>query len=75
MKNILVAVIIARLIFLNLCHGITGHLINNVPEMPLVVSDKVQEFSKTKEAVALLRQLRAWSDVQKVNEKNPCAWL
>jgi len=43
-----------------------GHLINNVPEMPLVVSDKVQEFSKTKEAVALLRQLRAWSDVQKV---------
>merc|ERR1712116_52117 len=43
-----------------------GHLINNVPEMPLVVSDKVQEFSKTKEAVALMRRLRAWSDVQKV---------
>jgi len=43
-----------------------GHLINEVPEMPLVVSDKVQEFSKTKEAVALLRRLRAWSDVQKV---------
>jgi len=43
-----------------------GHLINEVPEMPLVVSDKVQEFTKTKEAVALLRRLRAWSDVQKV---------
>nr|CAG4642594.1 EOG090X0822 [Evadne anonyx] len=43
-----------------------GHIINEVPEMPLVVSDKVQEFSKTKEAVALLRRLRAWSDVQKV---------
>ena len=41
-------------------------MINEVPEMPLVVSDKVQEFSKTKEAVALLRKLRAWSDVQKV---------
>merc|ERR1712189_171593 len=43
-----------------------GHMINEVPEMPLVVSDKVQEYSKTKEAVALLRKLRAWSDVQKV---------
>merc|ERR1712189_97392 len=43
-----------------------GHMINEVPEMPLVVSDKVQEYSKTKEAVALLRRLRAWSDVQKV---------
>merc|ERR1711973_442974 len=43
-----------------------GHLINEVPEMPLVVSDKVQEYSKTKEAVALMRRLRAWSDVQKV---------
>merc|ERR1711926_73562 len=36
-----------------------GHLINEVPEMPLVVSDKVQEYSKTKEAVALMRRLRA----------------
>jgi len=43
-----------------------GHLINEVPEMPLVVTDKVQEFTKTKEAVGLLRRLRAWSDVQKV---------
>merc|ERR1712137_251778 len=42
-----------------------GHLINEVPEMPLVVSDKVQEYSKTKEAVALMRRLRAWSDVQR----------
>jgi len=41
-------------------------LINEVPEMPLVVTDKVQEFTKTKEAVGLLRRLRAWSDVQKV---------
>nr|SVE76453.1 EOG090X0822 [Daphnia longispina] len=43
-----------------------GHLINDVPEMPLVVSDKVQEYSKTKQAVLLLRRLRAWNDVQKV---------
>jgi large subunit ribosomal protein L4e len=43
-----------------------GHLINDVPEMPLVVSDKVQEYNKTKQAVVLLRRLRAWTDVQKV---------
>nr|SVE75193.1 EOG090X0822 [Daphnia dolichocephala] len=43
-----------------------GHLINDIPEMPLVVADKVQEYSKTKQAVALLRRLRAWTDVQKV---------
>nr|SVE74251.1 EOG090X0822 [Daphnia barbata] len=43
-----------------------GHLINDVPEMPLVVTDKVQEYNKTKQAVALLRRLRAWTDVQKV---------
>lgn len=43
-----------------------GHLINDIPEMPLVVSDKVQEYNKTKQAVVLLRRLRAWTDVQKV---------
>nr|CAG4643290.1 EOG090X0822 [Ilyocryptus agilis] len=43
-----------------------GHMINEVPEMPLVVSDKVQEYKKTKQAVVLLRRLRAWTDVQKV---------
>jgi large subunit ribosomal protein L4e len=41
-------------------------LINDVPEFPLVVSDKVQEYNKTKQAVVLLRRLRAWTDVQKV---------
>ena len=50
---------------------LTGHLINDVPEMPLVVSDKVQEYTKTKQAVVLLRRLRAWADVSKVN-LTPC---
>ena len=35
--------------------------------MPLVVSDKVQEYTKTKQAVVLLRNLRAWTDIKKVN--------
>lgn len=45
---------------------ISGHMIQDVPEFPLVVSDKIQEYSKTKQAVAFLRLIRAWNDIQKV---------
>ena len=44
----------------------SGHRIEETPELPLVVSDKVQELKKTKEAVGVLRKLKAWSDVEKV---------
>jgi len=43
-----------------------GHVINEIPEVPLVVNDKVEEFKKTKEAVVFLRRLRAWADIEKV---------
>jgi len=43
-----------------------GHIIDGVSEFPLVVSDEAQKLTKTKQAVSLLRRLRAWSDVQKV---------
>jgi len=43
-----------------------GHVINDIPEVPLVVSDKVQSFQKTKDAVVFLRRIRAWADIQKV---------
>lgn len=43
-----------------------GHVIDQIPELPLVVSDKVQELTKTKQAVSFLRRIRAWGDVQKV---------
>merc|ERR1712133_294445 len=43
-----------------------GHKIENVPEIPLVVSDKVQAFKKTKEAVVLLKRLKAYEDIKKV---------
>jgi len=43
-----------------------GHMIQEIPEVPLVVSDKVQEYSKTKQAVTLLKRLKAWNDIQKV---------
>ena len=45
-----------------------GHVIDQVPELPLVVSDKVQELTKTKQAVQFLRRVKAWSDIQKVGQ-------
>lgn len=43
-----------------------GHAIEQVPEFPLVVSDKIQEYNKTKEAVKFLRSIKAWADIEKV---------
>merc|ERR1712121_587333 len=43
-----------------------GHRIEEIPEVPLVVSDKVEEIKKTKEAVQVLKKLKAWSDIEKV---------
>jgi len=43
-----------------------GHRIEETPEVPLVISDKIQEVKKTKEAVAVLRKVKAWSDIEKV---------
>jgi len=43
-----------------------GHVVDQVPELPFVVSDKVQEFSKTKQAVIFLRRCKVWGDIQKV---------
>lgn len=42
-----------------------GHSIDSVPEVPLVLSDKVEEVKKTKEAVKILRKLNAWSDIER----------
>uniref|UniRef100_H2YDJ0 Large ribosomal subunit protein uL4 C-terminal domain-containing protein n=1 Tax=Ciona savignyi TaxID=51511 RepID=H2YDJ0_CIOSA len=42
------------------------HKIDQTPEIPLVVEDKVQQFKKTKEAVVLLKKLKAWDDIKKV---------
>lgn len=44
----------------------TGHVIDGISEVPLVVSDKVQEYTKTKQAVIFLRRVKAWADVEKV---------
>ena len=38
---------------------------NGLFQVPFVVSDKTQGFSKTKEAVEFLRRNKAWADVAK----------
>jgi len=43
-----------------------GHKIEGISEVPLVVDDKIESLQKTKDAVALLRRLKAWPDVEKV---------
>jgi len=43
-----------------------GHAIEKINEVPLVVSDKIQDYQKTKQAVALLKKINAWHDVDKV---------
>lgn len=44
-----------------------GHRIEEIPELPLVVEDKVESYKKTKEAVLLLKKLKAWNDIKKVS--------
>lgn len=44
-----------------------GHRIEEIEEVPLVVSNAAESFKKTKEAVALLTALGAYADVQKVS--------
>ena len=45
---------------------VVGHRIEQIPEVPLVLEDKVQEVKKTKEAVTVLRKLNVWPDIEKV---------
>lgn len=48
-----------------------GHRIDETPEIPLVVDDGIQTLKKTKEAVAALKALGAYVDVQKaIDSKN-----
>lgn len=43
-----------------------GHQIDEVPEMPLVISDAANKIEKTKEAVALLKALGCGAELEKV---------
>jgi len=43
-----------------------GHRIGETPEGPLIVSSAVESFTKTKQAMGLLKTLGAYADVEKV---------
>jgi len=43
-----------------------GHRISNIPNLPLVIEDKVEGVEKTKDAVALLKRFGAYEDVERV---------
>ena len=43
-----------------------GHLVSKVPELPLVVDDKLDNYEKTKDAVEFLKRFGAYDDVLKV---------
>ncbi|CAG7834870.1 unnamed protein product [Allacma fusca] len=43
-----------------------GHLIQETSEVPLIVTDNIQQYDKTKQAVTFLRRLKIWNDIQKV---------
>lgn len=45
-----------------------GHKIERIPEVPLVLDDKVQEIKKTKEAVQVLRKFKLWDEIEKVKD-------
>jgi len=45
-----------------------GHKIENIAEVPLVVDNTVQGYTKTKEALAFLDAVKAMDDVSRVNE-------
>jgi len=43
-----------------------GHRVNEVPELPLVIDNKVESIERTKEAVQFLKDVGAYPDVRKV---------
>jgi|ERR1719296_8265 len=42
-----------------------GHRIEGVPEIPCVIGNKAESFQKTKQAIATLKEVGAWADVEK----------
>lgn len=42
-----------------------GHVVDNIPEVPVVCTNAIESITRTKAAVALLKQLHAYDDVEK----------
>jgi large subunit ribosomal protein L4e len=46
--------------------GLRGHPIVNVPELPLVVSDELEQIKKVKQVKEVFEKLGLWQDIQRV---------
>jgi len=49
--------------------GLRGHLIDNVPEIPLIIEDKFEELNKTADVVKTLKALGLGDDLERAKEK------
>lgn len=45
-----------------------GHKVDNIPEVPVVCTNAIESLTKTKAAVALLKRLNAYDDVEKCQD-------
>ena len=45
-----------------------GHRVDEIPEVPLVVSDSIESLQKTSAAVKLLKAVNAYGDVEKCKD-------
>lgn len=43
-----------------------GHIVDGVPELPLVVSDEIEELKTAKEVEKFLKSIGVWKDVERV---------
>lgn len=43
-----------------------GHRVNNVPQLPLILDDTVGQVSRTRDVIAMLKNLGVWDDVRRV---------
>lgn len=43
-----------------------GHKVDNVPELPLVVEDRIESIERTKDAIAFLKRFNIYDDVVRV---------
>ncbi|AEH23847.1 50S ribosomal protein L4 [Pyrococcus yayanosii] len=47
-----------------------GHIIDNVPQIPLVVVDELEKVSKTRETREIFKKLGIWDDIMRAKEKS-----
>jgi large subunit ribosomal protein L4e len=68
MANLLCFWLMRRCHFLQVLVGARGHQVEGIPEVPVVCTKTIESLTKTKAAVALLKGLNAYDDVEKCQE-------